>query len=84
MKVIQVNPSDELIERRDYRGLVEFKVSTNAESKELSFYDGEPEDANLSRDFSDVYSIPYLLKMAYDAGKSGETFESVVEIMEDY
>ncbi len=38
-------------------------------------YDGEPEDSNLSRDFNAIYSIPDLMKRAYEAGKAGETFE---------
>ncbi len=40
----------------------------------LEFWDGEPEDANINRDFNDVYSITDLMKMAYDAGKNGEDF----------
>ena len=36
--------------------------------------DGEPEDANLSRDFSDCFIIDNLMKLAYDAGKNGEAF----------
>lgn len=41
----------------------------------VSFMDGEPEDATMSRDFSDVYNIPELLKEAYKAGLRGESFE---------
>lgn len=37
--------------------------------------DGEPEDSNLSRDFSDCLRITDLMKMAYDAGKNGEDWE---------
>lgn len=40
----------------------------------FSAYDGEPEDANLSRDFSSCYSIVELMTRAYGAGKSGEDF----------
>lgn len=43
----------------------------------LSFSDGEPEDNTLSRNFSDVYSIPKLIEMAYQAGKSGEELEII-------
>jgi len=42
---------------------------------ELSFCDGEPEDNNMCRNFNDVYSIPDLLRKAYEAGKAGESFE---------
>ena len=54
------------------------KVSTVV----VKFSDGEPEDANLSRDFSDVHSIPMLLKRAHAAGERGEIFE-VEEIESD-
>ena len=39
-----------------------------------AYFLGEPEDASISRDFSDVWSIPGLMKAAYDAGKNGEAF----------
>jgi hypothetical protein len=46
--------------------------------------DGEPEDSNLSRDFSDCFSITDLMKMAYDAGKNGEDWEyELIEENED-
>ncbi len=38
----------------------------------LEFRDGEPEDANLARDFNDCYSIVDAIKLAYNAGKNGE------------
>lgn len=38
-------------------------------------HDGEPEDNNLSRNFSACYTIVELLKRAYEAGKRGEPFE---------
>ena len=44
--------------------------------KTLTFLDGEPEDATINRDFSDIHKIYALVKMAYDAGCSGEDFES--------
>lgn len=36
--------------------------------------DGEPEDSNLQRDFSDCYKVIDLMLMAYNAGKNGEEF----------
>lgn len=36
-----------------------------------------PEDANLVRDLAFTRDIPGLLKMAYEAGRSGEAFELV-------
>jgi hypothetical protein len=41
--------------------------------------DGEPEDSNLSRDFNDCWSIPDLMKTAYEAGKNGEPFTVIRE-----
>lgn len=38
----------------------------------LNFLEGEPEDANLGRDFSDVHKILSLVKAAHEAGKNGE------------
>ena len=39
--------------------------------------DGEPEDSNLGRNFNDVFKLPDLMRMAYEAGQRGEelTFE---------
>lgn len=36
---------------------------------------GEPEDMTLRRDLSDAWSVPRLMKAAYEAGKQGESFE---------
>ncbi|QOV08276.1 hypothetical protein Kirov_77 [Bacillus phage Kirov] len=36
--------------------------------------DDSPEDNTLSRNFSDCYDIPALLKKAWEAGKRGEEF----------
>ena len=35
----------------------------------VDIMEGEPEDAILYRDFSDVKKIPDLMKLAYEAGK---------------
>lgn len=40
----------------------------------LSFWDGEPEDNNLGRNFSGCFCIVNLMEMAYKAGKNGENF----------
>lgn len=55
-------------EDNDYRCAYEIKT----EKHTLSFYDGEPEDANLNRDFNDIFSITDLLVEAHEAGKRGE------------
>lgn len=54
---------------------INIRLITNDSEKEIDFIKGEPEDMCLSRDLSDVYSIPDLLVAAYNAGKNGETFE---------
>ena len=71
MHVKVITPSDETLKERDYRVYLEIEI----EGKEsLSFYDGEPEDNSLSRNFNDVYKITDLLRRAHDAGKNGEPF----------
>lgn len=56
----------------DFRSALEIHVN---DEKKLSFYEGEPEDASLGRDYSDVYNIVNLMKEAFEAGKNGEEFE---------
>lgn len=58
----------------DYRGYYKIEVG----DIKMRFLDGEPEDANLNRDFGDVYRIEDAIKIAYEAGKNGEelVFES--------
>lgn len=48
----------------------------------MSFYDGEPEDNNLCRNFNDIYSIPNLITLVLLASKSGE--EIIVERVTEY
>lgn len=50
-------------------------VDIVSDKNSLSFHDGEPEDNNLGRNFSDVYSIVELVKEAYEAGFNAEEFE---------
>lgn len=54
--------------KNDYRGAL--KISIDGKDV-LSFMDGEPEDANLSRDFSDGYSVLSLMERAFNLGKEG-------------
>lgn len=67
MKVEAISRHDE----RDYRDAFEIKINGD---KVFSVWDGEPEDANLSRDFNDAYSVPSLMQRAYDAGVMGVEF----------
>lgn len=58
-----------------WRMALKIEAETETSQKELSFIEGEPEDANLGRDYNDVYNIEDLVKMAYEAGKNGEPLE---------
>jgi len=72
MKIKQTTSSDKFSEDNDYRNFLHIEI--NGEKK-FHFLDGEPEDNNLSRDFSDCYDIVSALKLAFEAGKNGETLE---------
>lgn len=58
----------EELESRDFRS----SLKIEAFGKIISFSDGEPEDANLSRDFSGCFQIFDMLKLAYEAWKKWE------------
>lgn len=61
----------------EYDGIAErSKLIITVNGEEVaSFLEGEPEDANFSRDYSDVYLISSLMAKAHTAGKNGEPFE---------
>jgi len=42
----------------------------------FSVSDGEPEDTNLGRNFRDCYKVVDLLKLAWLAGKAGQSFSA--------
>jgi hypothetical protein len=50
----------------------------------LGFYDGEPEDNTLMRNFNDVFHIIDLMQAAYEVGKSGEPFETIDRSFEGF
>lgn len=83
MKIFIHFPSDKIVEERNGRSY--FKIYKNDDKSRLfSVHDGESEDNSLNRNFSNVYEIPNLMKMAYEAGKNGEEFEIVdIEDEED-
>lgn len=78
MQIKMISPSDDTLADHDYRSY--FKIEIDGK-EEISVYDGEPEDSNLSRNFSDIYKLPLLLVKAYEAGKNGEPF--VLENVEE-
>ena len=69
MTVEIISLTDEAYEKRDYCDVFTIKVDGKTV---LNVYDGEPEDNNLSRNFSDIFSVPELIEAAYNAGKNGE------------
>ena len=71
MEIRVLSFSKEQLEARDYSNGIEIYIN---EKKVFDAFDGEPEDSNLSRDFSDCWGVPDLLKLAYDAGINGEEF----------
>lgn len=72
MKIKETTLSEKGLNDNDYRNFLKIEVDGKAE---VSFYDGEPEDANLSRDFSDCHAITVLMQKAFEAGKNGEEFD---------
>lgn len=78
MKIVQRFKEDE-----EYfeDAAVQLVVTSDSGEKLVDLYVGTPcpEDANLYRDLNFVYDIADWLKTAYEAGKKGESFESVEE-----
>ena len=69
MKITEISRSQELLEKCDWRNCLTIKIN---DEDAFQVCDGEPEDANLSRDFSDCWRIVKLMKMAYEAGKNAQ------------
>lgn len=69
MEVTIITLSDEGLEARDWRDTYAIKFDGKTV---FSVGDGEPEDNNISRNFSDIYSIPKLLQEVYEAGRRNE------------
>lgn len=75
MKIIETQWEFDKDERRY---MIEIKMTDDIWNNDtISFYDWEPEDANLWRDFSDCYRILWLLEKAYYAWKRWE--EMIIE-----
>ena len=77
MKVTILNRDTETWEKRDYKHALHIYVSSESEDVCMKFRDGEPEDNNISRNFSDIFLIKDLIKIAYNAGKNGEELEII-------
>jgi hypothetical protein len=72
MKVEITTRAEEFYDEYDYRNFC--RITVNGK-EEFSVSDGEPEDSNLSRDFSEVHNIDALMEMAYAAGMNKEKLE---------
>lgn len=73
MNVKLVTRSDEWLEKWEGEAADMCEIWIDGK-KQFSVYDGEPEDSNLSRNFSSCFDIPFLMKQAWEAGKRGEDF----------
>ncbi len=80
MEVKVLSCSESQLEDRDYRDVLEIYIDGK---RVFSVGDGEPEDSNLSRDFNDCWSIPDMMRIAFDAGKNGEEFTLLYGNIED-
>ena len=81
MKVKIEKPSEQLLIDRDCRYFLNIFIN---EEMIFSVYDGESEDNNLSRNFSDCWGIAKLLKKAFEAGKNNESLEIEEIQIEEY
>lgn len=72
MEVLIESRAEEFLEKYDYRDFLRIIVNGD---KVLSVSDGEPEDSNISRNFSEVNNIDTLMEMAHQAGENGENLE---------
>ncbi len=71
MKVEAISLTEAALEDQEWRDAYKIKVDGVTRFRA---YDGEPEDNNLGRNFSDVYSVPELMQEAYRAALRGEDF----------
>ena len=57
----------------------------NVDGDKIKFYlsEGEPEDMTFGRNLNDVFSIIKMLRLAYEAGKNGESLEYNFEEIKD-
>ena len=69
MNIDVLSLTSKALEERDWQDVLEIRFNNRTV---FTVHDGEPEDANLRRDFNDCLKIPDLLLKVYDAGKRGE------------
>jgi len=71
MEITIQSYTDEALKQRGYCDTM--RIAING-TRRFKVSDGEPEDANLSRDFNDYWSIPEMMREAHAAGERGEDF----------
>ncbi len=74
MQVTEITSVDE----EEYREKIEIKIDGDTKFR---VHDGEQEDNNLGRNFSDCHNVTSLLIQAHEAGKRGE--ELSIEFLEE-
>ena len=77
MKVTILYRSAEIWGNKDYKDLLSIIASSKTADAHLRFEGGEIEVNNMSTDFSDIFLIKDLIKIAYNAGKNGEELEII-------
>lgn len=78
MKIFQITSADDWIDEDDFRQAVAYvaKEDDGKLIKKMVFVDGEPEDANLGRDFSGVWSIGAFFELIQDRLAAGEKIDT--------
>ncbi|MGL4949326.1 MAG: hypothetical protein ACRC5M_03005 [Anaeroplasmataceae bacterium] len=70
MKIIATELTEKESMRRDGNQFLQIEAESEQGEFSMSVYDGEPEDNTLSRNFSGIYDIMYLIQLAYESGKA--------------
>lgn len=68
----------------DCREAYNIEAISGNKSASLSFFDGEPEDNTIARNFNDIYGFDEIVKMAHEAGKRGEELVFTHEVDADW
>jgi hypothetical protein len=79
MIVTTTTRDEKFLDDYDYRDFLAVSVNGNTV---MSVHDGEPEDNNLGRNFSEVHNVVKLIRLAHEAGKAGEELTFVDETTE--
>lgn len=77
MQVIQKTATKEALKDNDYRDI--FVLEVNGVTELMVTDNIEPEDCSLARDLNFVFSIPDLMRKAWQAGRNREPFDFVAE-----